>query len=75
MFERDISGALTPVKDITFYSESISPRFKMPVFAKLIEDTKDEVVVLGPGDSDQFNLFLASGYHKIRKDKSEISIR
>lgn len=75
MFERDISGSLAPMKDITFYTESISPRFKMPVLAKLIEDTNDEVIVLGPGGSDQLNFSLSSGYHKLRKNESQISNR
>ncbi|OFW88766.1 MAG: hypothetical protein A3B66_02585 [Alphaproteobacteria bacterium RIFCSPHIGHO2_02_FULL_46_13] len=75
MFESDISGTLAPVKDITFYSESVSPRFKMPVIAKLVEDVNNEVIVLGPGGSDQFNLILSSGYHKLRKNESEISNR
>lgn len=72
LFERDIKGQLSPIRDVTFYSEPTSPRIKMPVFAKLVAEENNEVIVLGPGGTDQLNLILASGYHKLSKSHSEI---
>ena len=75
LFESDIAGTLQPMKEISFYSEPVSPRIKMIVPAKLIKDENNEVVVLGPGGADQFSFILSSGYHKLRKSDADISAR
>lgn len=75
LLEQDLNGGLVAQRDVTFYTESLSPRFKLPVFAKLVSENADTVVVLGPGGADQLAMILSSGYHEVSRNSAEISNR
>lgn len=72
LFLQDARGELKPVRDITFYSEKVMPRFRVPLKGRLYAETDESVTILGPGSLSSPPMLLGTGYQIFDKADCEV---